>query len=218
MPPTLSATIRVVIADNHPLVIQALTRLFRSQGDVEVVATCRDANDTLLAVPRHAPDVVVVDPRLPGADGLEVIRQIRAASSAVRVVVHTAALSDDELAEVKRLGVSGVVLKEMAPELLIRCVRKAHAGERCIEGGPIADAVTKARRRDAEAKAPTASLTGREVEIVRLAATGVHNKEVARRLSISECTVKAHLSNVYEKLGLGSRLELSLYARSEGLL
>ena len=106
----------------------------------------------------------------------------------------------------------------MAPELLIRCVRKAHAGEHCVEGGSIASALDKARRRDAEAKAPTASLTGREVEVVRLAATGVHNKEVARRLSISECTVKAHLSNVYEKLGLGSRLELSLYARSEGLL
>ena len=218
MPPTLNAAIRVVIADNHPLVIQALTRLFRSQGDVEVVASCRDGNETLLAVRQHAPDVVVLDPRLPGADGLEVIRQVRAMNEAIRVVVLTAVLSDDELVEMKGLGVSGLVLKGMAPELLIPCIRKAHAGEQWLEDGSVANALAKARRREADAKWPTASLTGREVEVVRLAATGVRNKEVARRLHISECTVKAHLSNVYEKLGLGSRLQLSLYARSEGIL
>jgi DNA-binding NarL/FixJ family response regulator len=212
--PRIAATpIRVVIADNHPLVVQVLSRLFQAEGDLEVVASCREGNETVLAVRQHAPDVVVLDLRLSGADGLEVIRQIRATNDATRIVVHTARLTEDELLEVRRLGVNGVVLKEMPTQLLIRCIRKVHAGEQWIEGRPLACA-----RSPHKAEAPAPALTGREVEVLRLTATGVRNREVAHHLHVSECTVKAHLSNIYEKLGLGSRLELSLYARSEGLV
>ena len=109
-----------------------------------------------------------------------------------------------------------MVLKEMAPELLIRCIRKVHAGEPWIEGRSTASASGK--RSPCKAEALAASLTVREVEVFRLTATGVRNREVADRLHVSECTVKAHLHNIYGKVGLGSSLELSLYARSEGLV
>jgi DNA-binding NarL/FixJ family response regulator len=214
----LTSPIRIVIADPYPLVTRTLERLLSAERDFEVVATCHDASRTLLAVCDKAPDVVVLDPKLCPASGLEVVRQIRAADAAVRVVIHTAAMSDDEMAEARRLGVSGVVLKALGPELLLGCVRKAHAGERCIDGGSIADAVDRVRRRDAQARSAFSGLTGREAQVVRLAATGARNKDLAKQLRIAECTVKAHLSSAYEKLGVESRLELSVYAHSKGVL
>ena len=120
--------IRLVLADDHPLVLDGLESLFRLEEDIQAVARCRDGEETLGAVREHRPDILILDIRMPKLDGLDLIRAMRRERLPTRVVILTAALDEEEVLEAIRLGVKGVVLKEMAPRLLVQCVRKVHAG------------------------------------------------------------------------------------------
>ena len=210
-------SIRLVIADDHQLILDGLENLFRLEGDFQIVAHCTDGLDTIGAVRRHRPDVVVLDIRMPGKNGLEIAREMRAEKLATRVVLLTAELDDDQVLEAIRVGVKGIVLKEMAPKLLVQCIRKVHAGGQWIERRSERQALEKVLRREAGAREMAALLTSRELEIVRMAAAGLRNKEIAQKLSIGEGTVKVHLHNIYEKLHVDGRMALLRYAQEKGL-
>jgi DNA-binding NarL/FixJ family response regulator len=210
--------IRLVIADDHPLVLDGLERLFQADPDFTVVARCRDGDEALRAAREHRPDLLILDIRMPGRDGLAVLREVRKEQLPTRVVLLTAEVDEDAVVEALRLGARGIVLKEMAPHMLVQCVRKVHAGEQWIERRSFGRALDKMLRREAGTREVGRTLTPREIAITRMIAGGLRNKEVAEKLNISEGTVKIHLHNIYEKLALDGRLALSLYARDKGLL
>lgn len=209
--------ISLVIADDHPLVLGGLEALLATQPDLSVVARCADGETALEAVDKHRPDVLVLDLRMPGMSGLDVLRQLKDRGLPTRTVVLTAAIDEDEAVEVLRLGVRGVVLKEMAPQLLVQCIRRVHEGGLWIERTSMARALERVLRREDAERAAAAVLTPREVDVVRCVAQGLRNKEIARRLGINEGTAKLHLHRIYEKLGIDGRVALVLYARERGL-
>jgi DNA-binding NarL/FixJ family response regulator len=209
--------IGVVLADDHPIVLAGLETVLHEAKDIKLLARCRDGEESLRAVRQHRPDVLVLDIRMPGKNGLEVLQELKREKLATRVVLLTAALDDNEVLEAVRLGVRGVILKEMTPDLLLQCIRKVHAGEQWLEKRSFQSALEKMLRREAAAKT-VSGLTPRELEIVRMVAAGLRNKEIAEKLTITEGTVKIHLHSVYQKLELDGRMALSLYAQDKGLL
>ena len=210
--------IRLVLADDHPLILDGLEQLFRVTPDFEVVERCVSGDEALRAVERHRPDVLVLDIRMPGMNGLEVVREIRARRFATQVVILTAALDEGELLGAIRLGVGGVVLKEMAPRLLVQCIRKVNAGERWVENRSMREALERMLHREAGAQEAAALLTMREIELVRMVAQGLRNREIGDQLNITEGTVKAHLHNVYKKLKVENRVGVRRYAEEKGLI
>lgn len=210
------APIRLVVVDDHPVVLEGLERLFRLEGDLTIVARCVNAGEALEAVRLHRPDILLLDIRLPGGNGLDVLDQIRREELPTRTVLLAGSINEDELMEALQLGARGIVLKEMAPELLIRCIRTVHEGGRWLENGFLGRTLENILERDGVAKPGRLALSAREMEIVRLVATGHHNREIAESLHITEGTVKVHLHNVYEKLGIDGRVELTIYARDHG--
>jgi two-component system, NarL family, nitrate/nitrite response regulator NarL len=210
------APIRIVVVDDHPIVLEGLERLFRREGDLEIVARCVNVREAIDAVSTHRPDVVVLDLRLAGGSGLDVLDHIRRDGLPTRSVLLAGSVHEDELVEALQLGARGVVLKEMAPELLVRCIRTVHAGGRWLENDFLGQALENILEREGVARPGRLALSAREIEIVRLAATGHHNREIADSLHITEGTVKVHLHNIYEKLGIEGRVELTLYARDHG--
>jgi DNA-binding NarL/FixJ family response regulator len=210
--------IRLVLADDHPLVLAGLENLFRLEQDFQVLASCGDGEQALRAVRELRPDILVLDLRMPGKDGLAVLRALWEEKLPTRVVVLTAALDEDDVVEAVRLGARGMVLKEMAPRLLVDCVRKVHAGEEWLEKHSVTRALEKTLKREAGRREVSAVLTPREVELVRLVASGLPNKLIAKQLFISEGTVKVHLHSIYEKLHVSGRMALMLYAQEKGLV
>jgi DNA-binding NarL/FixJ family response regulator len=211
-------TVRLVIADDHPIVLDGLEQLFRLEQGYTVVARCRDGEETLEAVRKHRPDVLVLDVKMPGRDGLAVLRELGAEGSTTRVVLLTAALEDERLLEAIRLGARGVLLKDMAPELLVEAVAAVHAGGHWLERGLGGRALQRLLQRDAARREAEQVLTSREVEIVRMVASGMRNRKISETLFISEGTVKIHLHNIYQKVAVDGRVELTLYAQRHGLV
>jgi DNA-binding NarL/FixJ family response regulator len=209
--------IRLVLADDHPIILDGLEVLFRMEQDIQVVARCVNGEEALQAVRQHRPDILILDIRMPGKDGLAVLREMRDEDLSTQVVLLTVALEEDETLEALRLGVRGVVLKEMAPQMLVQCVRKVHAGEQWLERRSVGRALEKLLSREAGVREVAGVLTPREIEVVRMVAAGFRNKEIGDKLSISEGTVKIHLHHIYEKLHLTGRLELARYAQDKGL-
>jgi DNA-binding NarL/FixJ family response regulator len=209
--------IRIVLADDHPIVLQGLQQLFERQGDFDVLCCCSDGVSTIDAVREREPDVLVLDLRMPGKTGLDVLRELSPARLKCRTVLLTAAVRDEEVVEAMKLGAMGLVLKESSPEVLIDCVRRVHAGESWIDRETVTHALWATLQRESSAREAGETLTPREIEIVRMVAQGLRNKAIAARLSISEGTVKVHLHNIYEKFGVDGRLELVLSAQQKGI-
>lgn len=210
--------IRVALADDHPIVLDGLEQLFRLEPDITVVARCRTADEALRAIRTASPDVLVLDLLMPGGSGLELLRAVSDEACPTRIVLLTAVADDDQLLEAIRLGASGVVLKDMAPQVLLEAVREVHDGGQWLEKGLGGRALRRLLSRERRAQAASALLSARECEILRLVATGLPNRAIAERLSISEGTVKVHVHNIYEKLDVSGRVELAIYAREHGLL
>ena len=215
--PLSAAVIRLVIADDHAVVLKGLQALFGTEPDLAVVADCTTGEQTIRAVREHHPDVLVLDLRMHGLDGLGVLRTLNEQGIRPRTILLAAEIDDDQTLEAVRLGVAAVVLKEMAPHLLIGCIRKVHAGERWFEGQSVGRALEGMLRREAGLRDLRQALTNRELDIVRMIVLGLRNAEIAGRLCVSEGTVKSHLHHVYEKLGVHSRMDLLLLAQQKGL-
>jgi RNA polymerase sigma factor (sigma-70 family) len=210
--------IRLVLADDHPIVLDGLEQLFGTEPDIAVVARATTAEAALRALEEFKPDVLVLDLAMPGHDGLWVMREAATRHVRARMVLLTAHVDEHQLLEAVKLDVAGVVLKEMAPRLLVECVRKVFAGEKWLEKHSVTRAMDRMSRRESELQKLSQLLTPRELEIVRLAAEGLRNREIAERLAITEGTVKIHLHNIYEKLGVNGRSQLILHATRQGLM
>jgi DNA-binding NarL/FixJ family response regulator len=212
------ARIRLVLVDDHPIILHGLQRLFEHEPDFEVVQSCLSGGEAIEAVRQVEPDVLVLDLKMQDRHGLDVLRSLKAEGRSCRTVILTAALRDDEVSAAVSLGVAGIVLKESPPSALVACVRDVHRGLRRIDTGTLARAQGRGRAAAPVQSAGAPALTPRETEIVRLVAQGLRNKELAQRLSITEGTVKIHLHNIYDKLGVDGRLELVLSAQQRGLV
>ena len=210
--------IRLVLADDHPIVLHGLQELFAHQGGFEVAAACQDGAAALAAVRAHRPDVVVLDLRMGAESGLDVLRALAKEAVPCKAILLTAAVRDEDVVEAMQLGAMGLVLKDASPDALVDSVRRVHRGEQWIERETVARAFQNVLERESAASGAHAVLTPREIEIVRMVATGLRNRAIAERLSISEGTVKVHLHNIYEKLRVDGRLELVLCAQERGLL
>jgi DNA-binding NarL/FixJ family response regulator len=209
-------SIRVVLADDHPVVLEGLEQLFRLEPDITVVGRASNGAETLDVVRKSRPDVLVLDLRMPKLDGVGVVRELQGEDLPTRIVVLTG-IDGDQIQEAIELGVSGVVLKDMAAELLVRAVRQVHAGGTWIERNAATKTVNRLLQRDVATREITAKLTPREIEVARMIAKGLPNKAVADQLRISEGTTKLHLHHVYAKLGLDGRMALARYLQSRGL-
>lgn len=210
--------IRVALADDHPIVLDGLENLFRLEPDFQVVARCVNGEESLAAVRRHRPDVLLLDIHMPGKDGLTVLRELQREKVPTKVVLLAAVLEDEEVLDALRLGVRGMLLKELAPQMVVRCVRKVHAGEQWIETHAFGRALDTLLQREAGEREAASLLTPREIEMVRMVARGLRNKEMSERLAISEGTVKIHLHHIYKKVKVENRVELILYAQSKKLV
>jgi len=209
--------IRVVIADDHPIVLEGLAQLLTMEKDFQVVERCHNGDEALAAVARLQPDVLVLDIRMPQRDGMAVLRELVSQKSPTRVVLLTAEVNDNEVLEAVRLGVSAIVMKETASQTLVQAARAASRGEQMLDDRSVRRALDHLLRREAGVAAARRVLTSRELDIVRMVATGLRNKQIAEALSISEGTVKIHLHSIYAKLGVSGRVELTLYAREHAL-
>ena len=208
--------IRLVLVDDHPIVLSGLTQLFNRQKDMKVVGSATTADGAVEAVKTYTPDVLVLDLRMPGKSGLDALKELATAGGPTRVVLLTAAIRDEEVVDAVQRGAKGIVLKESPPDALLECVRRVHAGEQWIDHETLTRAFDRVVHPDvAVGDAP---LTPRELEIVRMVAEGLRNRAIADRLSITEGTVKVHLHNIYEKLGVDGRLELVLCAQENRLV
>ena len=213
-----SPPIRVIIVDDHPLVLEGLSTLLRDRPEFEVLDRCTTGAEALAATSRHNPDILVLDLKLPDIDGLAVIRQLHDLNTSAKIVLLTAQIHEDQLIQALQLGVRGVVLKEMATKLLVQCLHRVHAGGQWLEKESATRAMTKLVRREAKARELATLLTPREMEIARLVAQGRTNKEIGTGLFIAEGTVKIHLHNIYEKINVSRRAELVRFAQEYGLV
>jgi DNA-binding NarL/FixJ family response regulator len=210
--------IRVLLADDHPIVLGGLEQLLSHEPDITVVARCTNGNDTLAAIARERPHVAVADLTMPRRSGMDVLRELHTMRSPVRVVLLTARIEHEQVLEALNLGVAGIVLKESAPLQILDCIRRVAAGGQWIDQTIGSRTVDRLLRRQSGAAKAAAVLTAREIEVVRMVARGLRNKEIAGLLSITEGTVKAHLRTVFEKLGIDSRMKLIVYARETRLV
>jgi len=214
-----SRPIRLVVADDHPIVVDGLEALFALEPDeFRVVARALNGTQALDAIHFHTPDIALLDIRMPAPDGIAVLRQLRLEEMPVRVILLAATIDEEQAMEALRAEVDGILLKELAPQLVKQCVRKVAAGERWLEKQATSRIIETLIRREAGTRDAGSVLTPREIELVRLAAGGQSNKEISRRLDIKEGTVKIHLHNVYEKLEIRNRVQLLLYAQQKGLV
>jgi DNA-binding NarL/FixJ family response regulator len=209
--------IRLVLADDHRIILEGLEQLFRREKGFDVVATATNGEEALAAVRTHRPDVLVLDVQMPNGNGIWVLKNIHSEKLPTRVVLLTAVLDDDEVLDAMQAGVSGLVLKEAAAVKLVETVRRVQRGERALEPMVISRALERLSARE-EAKRIVEVLSKRETEIVKMVAAGMRNKEIATKLSIGEGTVKTHLHTIYEKLGVHGRVELAMYALENGIL
>jgi DNA-binding NarL/FixJ family response regulator len=210
--------ISLVLADDHPIVLAGLENMLRRERDCRVVASCVDGVEAMRAITRHCPDVAVLDLRMPRMDGLAVLRQIQKEKLATRTVLLAAVLEDDDLVEAVRLGVRGIVLKEMAPTLVVQCVREVHAGGQWLEKRSVSQAIEKLIRREEATRDMAKILTPRELQIAGAVASGLRNKEIADKLGIAEGTVKIHLHVIYEKLKIDGRMALVLRMKDNAMI
>jgi DNA-binding NarL/FixJ family response regulator len=212
-------TTKVIIADDHPIVVDGLAQLLEaSGGEFEVVGTAGDGIAALQLIRETAPDVAVIDVRMPRMDGLEVLRRVHDEKLKTRVVLLSGHLPDDDLVQAVRLGAAGIVLKEAASRMLLQCIRVVASGRQWLEDGMMRRALDEMLRREAGIAGAGKSLTPRELEIVTMVAAGHRNRVIAEKLEISEGTVKIHIHSIYQKLGVSGRVELSNFARENGLV
>ena len=210
--------ISLVLADDHLIVLNGLEQLLALERDFVVLAKCSNGEQAVQAVRAHRPDVLVLDLQMPKMDGLQTLRQLRDRGPLTRTVILTASLGDHDVLEAVRLGARGVVLKDMAPKLLVQCIRTVYAGGKWLERGAVTQALDRLMAREAAGQSTAGPLTPRELEIVSMVARGLRNKEIARKLGITEGTVKIHLHNIYGKTGVDQRVALTLWAQEKGLV
>jgi DNA-binding NarL/FixJ family response regulator len=194
--------IRVFLADDHALVLEGLRSLLEGEEDIEVVGAASDGEQVLEAVRALAPDVVVLDLQMPTVSGIACLEAIRAASLPVKVLVLSAFYDGDTIQSALEAEADGFALKTEAPQQTIACIRQVYQGQLVFP-----QSAKRWLRQQRQRPGPAADLSEREAEVLGLLAQGMTNAQIAQRLMVSDNTVKFHLQNIYQKLGVGNRTE-----------
>ena len=204
----MAQPISVLIVDDHPVVRQGLRVLLEVQDGIEVAGEADDGDTALALAAARAPDVILLDLKLPGRDGIAVLTELKARDSAARVLVLTSATDPASASLAMRSGAAGVVYKDVDPDALVRAIRSVHDGHLLLAPGAAGPLVRSARA----AWGGMDALTTREREVLAELAQGRSNREIARALGVAEKTVKAHVSSVLAKLGVQDRTQAALLA------
>jgi DNA-binding NarL/FixJ family response regulator len=213
--PEKTESIRILIADDHPIVRDGLRRLLETEPDFQVVGQAADGREAVKLVREVQPDVLLLDLSMPRLPGLEVLRELSDSASPVRTILLAAAIEKEQIIEALQMGARGVVLKESATQLLFKGIRTVMAGQYWVGREKVSDLVAALRGLVAsggEKPDKNFGLTRRELEIVSTIVAGYTNRDIAQKFSLSEDTVKHHLTHIFDKLGVSSRLELAMFA------
>jgi len=214
---------RILIADDHPIFRDGLKRLLESERDFTVVGEACDGVEAVKLVRQLKPEILLLDLAMPRRPGLEALREMNSepASSSVRVILLTAAAEKEQIVEALQLGARGVVLKDSATQILLKSIRAVMKGEYWVGRESVANLVQYLRTlvdsSSNESRKKKFGLTPREFEVISAVVAGYANKEIAEYFKISEDTVKHHLSNIFDKVGVSTRLELALFAVNQSL-
>jgi DNA-binding NarL/FixJ family response regulator len=218
----MTTTIRVLLCDDQALVRSGFRMILEARPDLEVVGEAEDGVQAVALGRRLAPDVILMDVRMPNLDGVEATRALVAAGSPARIVILTTYDLDDYVHEAIRAGASGFLLKDVRPAQLVEAIRVVAAGDALL-----APSVTRRLlerfaatppRRDSGPPPSLTALTARELEVLELLASGCSNSDLAKRLFLSEATVKTHISSILRKLGLRDRVQAVILAYDTGLV
>jgi two-component system, NarL family, nitrate/nitrite response regulator NarL len=216
--------IRIVIADDHPIFRDGLRRLLESEPDMKVIGEACDGLEAVKLATEAKPDILLLDLAMPHHTGLDALRDLSnrsGPSGTVRIILLTAAAEKKQIVEALQLGARGVVLKDSATQLLLKSIHSVMSGEYWVGRESVSNLVQYLRNlmqsTSEETKQKRFGLTPRELEIVSAVVAGYANREIAEYFKISEDTVKHHLSNIFDKLGVSTRLELALFAVNQGL-
>ncbi len=215
-----ASKIRILIADDHAIFRDGLKKLLESEPDFTVVGEAGDGAEAIKLAQKLKPDLLLLDLAMPRIPGMVALRELTTASVPVRTIVLAAAVGKEQIVEALQLGARGVVLKESATQQLLKSLRAVMAGEYWVGRESVSDLVQYLRVASGVAASPQRKnfgLTPRELEIVGTIVAGYTNKDIAHKFAISEDTVKHHLTNIFDKLGVSTRLELALFAINHNL-
>ena len=210
-------TVRVLIADDQTLFRVGLARLLEEDPRVEIVGQAGDGAEAVKLAGSVAPDVILMDLKMPNLDGIEATRQVLAKYPSVKVLLLTTFEADNHVIQALKAGASGYILKDSRPDSIVSSLLAVMAGER-VMASAVANRVLEMLTGTTTPKEFYDGLTGREIEILKLLAGGMANKQIAYKLKISEKTVRNHVSNMYEKLNIYDRSQAVLYAVRKGLV
>jgi NarL family two-component system response regulator LiaR len=212
----MKGQIRVLIVDDHAIVRKGLTVLLATEPDIKVVGEAQDGQEAVEKAASLKPDVALMDLVMPRMDGIEATRRITEAHPKTKILVLTSFAADDKVFPAVKAGALGYLLKDSSPEELLEAIHRVHRGEPSLESA-IARKVLQEISHPSAAKPTSDPLTEREMEVLRLIAQGLSNKEIASKIFIAEWTVRTHVSNILGKLHLASRTQAALYALRSGL-
>jgi two-component system nitrate/nitrite response regulator NarL len=207
--------VKIAIADDHTIFRDGLRRLLESEPEFQIVGEAADGAEALTMAQQSKPDVLLLDLAMPRLPGLDTLRELSTHGSPVKVILLTAAIEKRQIIEALQMGARGVVMKDAATQLLMKGIRTVMNGQYWVGRESVADMVTYLREQAAQqppSPAKSYGLTKRELEILSTIVSGLSNKEIAQKFSLSEDTVKHHLTNIFDKVGVSSRLELALFA------
>jgi len=209
------SSVRIVIADDHTIFRDGLRRLLEAEPELEVAGEAGDGAEAVAQTRELRPDVLLLDLAMPRVPGMDVLRDLSADGEKLntKIIVLTAAVERMEIVQALQMGARGVVMKEAATQLLMKAIRTVMSGQYWIGREAVGDIVEFMRTNPSgEKPARNFGLTKREMDILTTIVAGLSNKEIARKFSLSEDTVKHHLTNIFDKVGVASRLELALFA------
>jgi two-component system, NarL family, nitrate/nitrite response regulator NarL len=212
---------RILIADDHTIFRDGLRRLLESEPEFQVTGEAGDGVEALQLAQQLKPDVLLLDLAMPRMPGLDTLRELATQGSQVKTILLTAAIEKRQIVEALQMGARGVIMKDAATTLLMKGIRTVMNGQFWVGREAVSDMVSYLRDKAAQQPPPPAKaygLTKRELEILSTIVSGLSNKEIAQKFSLSEDTVKHHLTNIFDKVGVSSRLELALFAINHRLV
>jgi two-component system, NarL family, response regulator LiaR len=213
----MDGKIRVLIADDHPIVRRGLNITINAQEDMELVAEASNGEEAVTRIREHRPEVIIMDLKMPGKDGLAAIKEVTESMPGARILVLTSFSDDDNVFAAIKAGAVGFLLKDSPPDQLLDAIRAVHRGEGALHSSIARKLMTEIKRPPDRVRTD-APLTPRELEVLQYIAQGLSNREIADKMSVSIRTVTTHVGSILDKLHLANRTKAALYAVEQGLV